>query len=280
MFSQYNHLTQQQENSWTFYEKGSSDWQIWERPNDCNMIHIWALGAGGGGSSGTVSCGLSAGGNGGASAGYVSLLIDMYIIPDIIYINVGTGGVGGAATTVANGVGNAGSNGGQTYVSMFPTTARNVALAITQAGGGAPGNSSCGNQPGGGVVIGSNYTTPNGIGNSYGGTGGLGWGSGSIGILSSMVGPGLSSNSSGLSATASTNFNQSVTTTVAGNTSFVKAKAFQFIGGSGGSSTALIMGNAGGNGNFGCGGGGGASSNLGGGAGGRGGGGMVIITAW
>lgn len=280
MFSQYNHLTQQQENSWTFYEKGSSDWQIWERPDDCNMIHIWALGAGGGGSSGTMGCGLSAGGNGGGSGGYVSLLIDAYIIPDIIYINVGTGGVGGAATTVANGVGNAGSNGGQTYVSMFPTTGQNIALAITQAGGGAPGNSSCSNQPGGGGVVGSNYTTPNGIGNSYGGTGGLGWGSGSIGILSTVVGPGLSSNNTGLSATASTNFNQSVTTTVAGNTSFVKAKAFQFIGGSGGSSTALIKGNDGGNGNFGCGGGGGASSNLGGGAGGRGGGGMVIITAW
>jgi hypothetical protein len=244
------------------------------------MIHIWALGAGGGGSSGTMGCGLSAGGNGGASGGYVSLLIDAYIIPDIIYINVGVGGTGGAATTISNGIGNAGSNGGRTYVSMYPSTSQNVALIITQAGGGAPGNSSCSNQPGGGVVVGSNYNTNQGIGTSYVGASGLGWGTTSLGIQSSIVCQGLSSNNTGLSATASTNFNQSVTTTVAGNTSFIKGKAFQFIGGSGGTSTALIKGNDGSNGNFGCGGGGGASSNLGGGAGGRGGGGMVIITAW
>jgi hypothetical protein len=59
-----------------FYTKGSTDWQVWQKPNNAKMVSILCIGGGGGGGSGQARAGSSTGrggGSGGSSAVSIGL---------------------------------------------------------------------------------------------------------------------------------------------------------------------------------------------------------------
>ena len=49
-----------------FYTKGSTDWQVWQKPNNAKMVSILCIGGGGGGGSGQARAGSSTGRGGGS----------------------------------------------------------------------------------------------------------------------------------------------------------------------------------------------------------------------
>ena len=44
-------------NNQVFYTKGSSDWQIWQKPSSAKMVSILIIGGGGGGGAGQAGTG-------------------------------------------------------------------------------------------------------------------------------------------------------------------------------------------------------------------------------
>ena len=114
----------------TYYAVQGTDtatgWQTWMKPAGCSWIYILMLAAGGGGgksSDGTLT--VAAGGGG--SGGHTRMLIPAFVVPDILYVRPGAGGLG--STTAAQG-----AAGVTSYVAMQPnTTAAN--LVVSQAAG-------------------------------------------------------------------------------------------------------------------------------------------------
>ena len=126
-----------------FYNTGgTSSWITWEKPTrGITMLEIICIGAGGGGRSGWIIDSISSGGNtrgggGGASGGFSRLLIAADNLPDVLYISVGKGGKGGAATLTAN-TATAGSSGTTSYVSIAPATDPIYVVCYANGGSGA-----------------------------------------------------------------------------------------------------------------------------------------------
>ena len=289
-----------------FYANGNS-WQVWNKPINAQFVRFLVLGGGAGGGGGRTSAvNTAAGGGGGGSSAIAIAKIPASFLPDTLYINVGLGGAGGAASTT-------GSAGNLSYVSMQPnTTAFNILLqsgsAAPTAGGG--GTSSVAGVGGTGstawtyasfvfgqlgmitTVAGQNGAnggsqTSNGVSITptlfiAGGAGGAGVSSGTAGSSHNggdIIGTGFLNTITGGIADS--------TTLIQGNAGWTNIDGVSsyepmfFTGGSGGGSanTSSRAGGRGGNGSFGCGGGGGGGAYSGtGGAGGNGGDGLVIIT--
>ena len=94
----------------------------WEKPTNASMMHIHMLGAGGGGGSGAKGAASAAGGGGSGSGGaYGSLIFPLWCLPDVLYINSGAGGIGGASSTIASN-GSAGLSGTRAVISLSPNT--------------------------------------------------------------------------------------------------------------------------------------------------------------
>ena len=119
---QFNDLTTQVPNVQTF-NGAASTWQTWNKQDDATMIHILCIGGGAGGGSGRLDSSATAryGGGGGGGGAVTSIFFPAFLIPDTLYVQVGLGGAGGAAQTVNATNGNAGSNGGTSYVSVYPS---------------------------------------------------------------------------------------------------------------------------------------------------------------
>ena len=289
----------------------NSAWEIWQKPNNIKFIYFYVIGsggAGGGGRTGGINTG--GGGGGGASSSISVGLFPAFMLPDLLYVQVGIGLNGAPANTGA-------SSGQLSYVSVAPnTTAINIVMQSgdTSAGGGGGGTTSLAGVGGtaGSVWTYANYplaemgmvTSVAGQNGSAGGgtasagvsvtpilpiTGGAG-GGGESSTASSFVGGNI--NGSGFFQTISGGTNNVNTSAVNGNSgfntiiptteSFMSLPLF-FTGGSGGGgcNTAGFTGGTGGNGSFGSGGGGGGASYNGtGGSGGRGGDGFILITCW
>ena len=99
----------------TFYKNstGSTSWQIWQKPNNSKFVYFYVLGGGGGGGAGfTAVSNTGGGGGGGGSSAISNGLFSACMLPDILYVQVGSGGVGGTA----NG---AGGSGEISYVSVY-----------------------------------------------------------------------------------------------------------------------------------------------------------------
>jgi hypothetical protein len=127
-----------QENISIFYADGLS-WQTWKKPRRCEYVWIMCIGGGGGGGSANVTGegGSAAGGTGGASGAVTRVLFNSSQIPDILYIQVGTGGLGGT------GSGN-GSPGNKSWVGVLPnTTSTNI--IVTSGTAAATNGTSDGN---------------------------------------------------------------------------------------------------------------------------------------
>jgi len=262
------------------------------------MVQIICIGAGGGGAPGRSgpSSGFVWGGSGGASGGITKLTIPAFIIPDIIYVQVGVGGRGGIGVASSNGT--IGTKGTDSVVSISATTTSTSVICIAP-GGNTPALSTDASS-GAGAITSTTYTNTNspfitsGI-YSFESTI-IGKKSGtdlSINALSSSVLTGGAAGGSSVtylggsvfsaSALLLTNLSASpIQDGTSGPNGYgILSPIFCGTGGAGGNgnnSTAGVFGGNGGNGFIGCGGGGGGGATTRGGNGGNGGDGIVFIT--
>lgn len=108
----------------------TNSFQSWTKPAGCSWIYIFCIAAGGGGGSDALA-GTRAGGGGGAG-GITSILMPAFMVPDILYVRPGVGGIGGS---IAGGI--TATAGETSYVSMFPnTTTSNLILSANGGGAG------------------------------------------------------------------------------------------------------------------------------------------------
>lgn len=261
------------------------------------MVHIFLCGSGGGGGGGMTGASLTArgGGGGGGSSSFYRTSIPAFLLPDILYIQVGLGGLGGAATF-------AGGAGVNSFVTVAPDSAAANIVAVANNvlnGGGGAGTAAVGGAAG---IISTNAGITQGslmaLGNFIisfgraGNAGGAQTGANGGGVTALFNGISSGGAGGGGTNTADTNFSGGGVTGAgiipsvpagtsaagAGNPGIYLKKPFCMTGGTGGG-TAGASGTAGrgGNGAPGSGGGGGGGGVTGG-AGGNGGNGLVIIT--
>lgn len=294
-----------------FYNTGSigittTSWVTWEKPKEIGAIVITCIGAGGGGRSGwCANSNTRSGGGGGGSGGFTRVIIPTMVLPDVLYVSVGSGGAGGVSITgAASTTGMAGSDGTSSYVSIAPSTAAIYTACYANGGGGANQLSSGGNTGGTAAVVATQANClMSGLGQFFalagqdGAAGGLGGGSLVTYPITGLLLSGGSSgggNQAGQVVTAPTQSSFRLIPTITGGAAAVNGVAgsdgisiFQPLmsigGGGGGGSTSTTAGGGtgarGGNGGLGSGGGGGggAPSGTGSGAGGKGGDGLVLI---
>ena len=290
---------------------GTTAWQTWTKPKNAKFIHILAIGAGGGGGAGWAALLNSGGGGGGGGAGaVVSGFYPANALPNTLYIQVGTGGLGGRTIRGENG-----NSGTATFVSISAGSAATERILVANPGtlGGGGSGSIAGFAGGGAGIVTDNTLGKLGVNSYYAGAGGSSGGNvtptpGSSITIGHIVtggagGGGLSVSSNGANGGNITG--AGIIPTISGSptiagfvadagsgysslpsiNSSIKIPMF-FTGGGGGganSSSSTGKGGDGGYGAFGCGGGGGGSSNAGNtthGAGGNGGHGLVMITSW
>lgn len=289
-----------------FLTKGSTDWQVWQKPANAKMVSIFCLGSGGGGGNGMNSTATTArrGGGGGGSGAFSHGTFAASQLPDVLYLQIAQGGNGGAGL----GGTNAGGAGALSYVCVQPnTTAINVLLAsgTAAATGGRSGQDSGAGGTGSTIWTG-NILNNLGLATAQAGTnGGAGAiSSSAVSITPSMIvcgGPSggntststafaggnivgsgflntISGGSSGAGSTAGGNGSDGYNPNIFSPS---KNAPVIFTAGSGGGASVSGQGGNGGAGAFGCGGAGGGAgfTNLSG-AGGRGGDGLIIITCW
>jgi hypothetical protein len=297
MNSGFSYLTQTQENKWVFYTAAgaANSWQVWDKPDGCNMIHIVVIGPGQGGGGGYQrAAGASGGGGGGGvAAGIATMMIPAYTIPDKLHIQVGRGGAGGANLA-------SGGTGTPCYITLVPSTTltANSLVSIVASQIGANSGSATGGAAGSAAItltssfgygkllqtvpfqVGQAGTTPS---TDFQQTGIVGGGAGGAFAAASTQVAGRSVTSSYKQPSAVTySVGQAVGISgSAGAGPNLISPQPQFFGGAGGAAITTTNTVNGGNGGIGCG-GGGAGVNLTGGSstGGRGGDGLVIITCW
>ena len=111
------------------FSSTTATWQTWRKPRGINWVYM--IGVGGGSSGGTgVNTGTSSGGGCPGNSGAQSVvMMPAILLPDVLYIQPGLGGVGlstSGALPVA---------GTTTYVSIEPSTTINGNSTILYAGG-------------------------------------------------------------------------------------------------------------------------------------------------
>lgn len=263
----------------------TTSWATWTNPkNQFSNALILAAGAGGGGGANSNEAGNGSwGAGGGAAGGFAHLYCPLALMPDYLYIQVGTGGAGGFASN--------GTAGSVTYISLNPT-ALPANLVVTCAGGQGGLYLSSAQSGGGGVSFGNTfgiyqgYTGGNGAGgstvinvppgSSLPTTGSPIYGGGAVGYLGG-------GDSSGMISVSSLYPSYTLPNGYSGNglNGFVLLKPFTVFGGTGGARGYTSTHFNGGRGIMGSGGGGAGKSAVGnGGTGGRGGDGFVIIICY
>jgi hypothetical protein len=297
--------------------QSSTSYQQWIKPRGTSMSYFFLVGGGGGGGGGhQKASGTNGGGGGGGGSACISrLLIPSFLLPDTLYVKVGAGGLGGAASS-------AGAAGVPSIVATSPQSlpqglvspsALIVSDSDTVAGGGggggtlgAAGAAGTAGSPSG--IIPPSFTgLYSAIAGQVGVAGGAQTGAVGTSITAWSIRP-VSSGAGGAGCNT-TNFNggsilpvsdfnfpkinfSSVVGAIAtggtgGNATLIHGGAgVNFIdapfiqsGGAGGGSFANGTAGDGGKGGIGCGGGGGGAGQTAG-RGGNGGNGMVAIFSW
>lgn len=277
-------------------------WTPWLKPRGKSMLHAICIGGGGGGGGGfSGGSGTNRGGGGsGGSSGITRVTIPLILLPDILYIQVGAGGVG-------IGVGGTAGAGILSWISIYPHFENTNILAVsgaTPASGGANGTSGASGTFGSGGVIASIATMPLALMGQFnfsvgkdGVTGGAPGVAGTnldffsptttFGTMSGTGGAGVSSTdlAGGAFNTLANSLLRSYSPDAApagsndGSGGPMIWKPFFSFGGMGGGSSNTGPGGNGGNGAYGSGGGGGGGGTTGG-KGGDGGPGLVMMIAW
>jgi len=288
----------------------SQGWQSWSKPRGVTQSYMLAIAGGGGGGGGftRATANNGGGGGGGACSGISRLIIPSFFLPDVLYLQVGQGGIG------ASGTGVAGAAGTNSFISLgHSSTAPNVLLAsgVNAPGGGGAGTGAAAGTAGSIPTVAAT-TTAHQYGHWFGIVGLIGIAGGFTATTGQVGNPVTAWGAIPLTAgaggggigTSNTEFaGGAVTTTNAvdfGNTSFSAAgtiaaggagtggngssgffswQPFFMTGGAGGGTNNTATAGAGGNGGAGCGGGGGGSG-ITGGRGGNGGNGVVLIISW
>lgn len=297
-----------------------TQWQDWIKPRGITMVSMLLIGGGGGGGGGFTAASTNArgGGAGGASSSIAFHIFPAFVLPDILKVTVGLGGVGGsgsgvngtagtnsyvatgvgltAGSTIPNviaesnnaapGGGNAGANSGNATggsVPTIPTKARQGWAQVVSLSTFTVGivGATGGSPTAAGTAVGSCWQTiPTCPGSGGGGvtSSGTGFAGGAISLLNAM------DYADGSYVPASAYLaggvaGSGVAVGGQGNSGVQNYKPFVMLGGTGGGSADGQAGGRGGNGGIGCGGGGGGGGTTGG-AGGNGGNGIVIISCW
>jgi hypothetical protein len=265
-------------------------WQPYEIPRNHSMVFMVAMGGSGYGGNGFSAAAGNArgGGGGGGSGGIARFLCPRILLPDVVYILVGRGGVnatstGGADTSIAvlpntteagassilsGRTGGNGSNGTGAAVGAAGGAAGSLAVAFNSLGLVMPGIGA--NGAAGGAVAGAVGTSVAWGGGGLSFSGGAGGGGTTSADFAggNITGAGLFPTVNG-GAAGSNNGGDGVTIW----------KPWMFSGGAGGGASNTGNGGNGGNGGPGCGGGGGGGGVVGG-TGGNGGSGFALIVSW
>ena len=278
------------------------NWATWTKPRGINWVEFFVWGGGGAGGAGAVGAsGSAAGGGGGGSAVQMHVVYPAWALPDLLYISVGEGGLGGSG---------AGGNGIPSWIGLYPSSTWPQWILANCAGGGGGGAASAGTggaAGGGGGATGIAQQCMLGLcipgymgstSNNLGGQAGIVGSSGSASALTLPTTGLLVTGGSGGGGYATGNGGGMNTpgypfpggTIASGGQSYQNngsngfqaiPKLLYFYGGMGGGAGTVNGGN-GGNGSYGCGGGGGGGAFTGfaAGNGGNGGPGLVIATSW
>jgi hypothetical protein len=263
----------QQDNVKIFYaEGGTNDWQTWTRPRNCKFVWMMCIGGGANGNAGSIS----GGGLGGAGAAITKAIFPANVLPDILFIQPGVGGVSGI------------QNAARSFVSITPSSATIMNLVCTS--GTAAANGTTGETVATVAVAGllslGNFTSI--VGASGVSSGGVLYlpfqstlvnGAAPGGNTTTSVGPSV--NAVDLGTFITPNIPGGAGTVGGnGNDGIFSWKPFYSLGGSGGGGSTTGAGGNGGNGTYGSGGGGGGMGTTVGGNAGKGGDGLVIIATF
>jgi hypothetical protein len=144
----FTHIPNNKNNVQVFTNPGT--WETWIKPRGAKVVNILCVGAGGGGGSGNAggdgNNDARWGGGGGASGGITRATFIASALPDILYVQTGLGGDGGLGVTGSSGggnmtIGNVGSLGGSSFVSIYPTSSALFLVCAATGGNGGPVNS-------------------------------------------------------------------------------------------------------------------------------------------
>lgn len=288
-------------NNQVFYCKGNTDYQIWNKPANCKFVNIFCLGSGSGGGGGTPGTATTArkGGGGGGSGGYSIGFFAASQLPDILFVQVGIGGNGGAGATN-------GGSGALSYVSVQPNTTTINVLMQSGLAAATPGQGT-GNGGTGSTQWTGNILNNLGLVTSYAGVNGT---SGAISFpgadvtITTIVSGGASGGNTSTAAAfvggsiLGSGFINTIqggalgsgsTTGGTGSDGYIanlignsaNRQPMFFTGGAGGGASVSGQGGQGGAGAYGSGGGGGGAGFTAlAGSGGKGGDGLIIITCY
>jgi hypothetical protein len=244
----------------------------WVKPQGCSFVYFTLFGAGGNGAGGSSTVG----GGGGASGAYAIFLCPAFLIPDVLRVSVGRGGVG---NTTAN----------RTRVLYQLKDGSGYELLFAASGANATGTTG-GSNPSG---MGQNYFTAMGFLAFNTGQGGANAGASIIQVsflTSAGAGGGATLGTDGGSVTPLFNYpviaggSGSATPTDGKDGISILSNLLLACGGAGGGAAQNLptaIGANGGDGGFGSGGGGGGRGSAAGNSqGGRGGDGLVVIISW
>ena len=282
-----SHIPNSQQDIQIFYANGTA-WQTWRKPRKCSYVWIMCIGGGSGGGGGQGPFD-TVGGNGGGSGAVARALINSQQLPDILYVQVGRGGAGGANLTN-------GSAGTRSWVSLLPVTsiiAQNIVLG-SGGGVGAGGTTGTGLASAGESAITTSSASFATLSNFISTAGrpstafdGFSDWLPNNPLTSSIVCPGAGANLGGtygsILATSISPLIPAGANGVGGNggNGITSWKPFYSLGGAGGGNATSGNGGNGGNGGIGSGGGGGGSATGGTpGKGGDGGDGLVVIISF
>ena len=280
-------------------------WHTWTKPKGADMAFILCIGGGASGGGGLTAAAGSArgGGGGGGASGITRIFLPVLFLPDILYVQVGSGGASVGAGTLGN-------PGAISYVSLIQST-NSSATIITSgnaaAAGGAAGTSAGSNAGGNGgtafsnanayhvmfgiftAIAGQNGSASGAISGANGAAGvAITWANASTCLCGGSGGGTVGTNNTDFAGGAINGIanlfptiNGGVAAQGAGNNGSEFEKPLRCGGGSGGGTggAAGLVGGRGGDGALGCGGGGGGGGTTGG-SSGRGGDGYVAIISW
>jgi hypothetical protein len=264
----------------------AAGWKAWNKPRGRSYLEIICIGGGGGGAGGSPT--NSVGGGGGGSGGISRYLYPLQVIPDVLYVNAGSGGTGGASD-------NNGTTGNVSAVSLYADSIGSANTKVAAANGGFPGTAIGAGGNGGSIATNASAvfscwaitTYIAGVNGTAGGSAAAGadLAIGTASMILSGTGGGATGFAGGnITAVSNTPFATSNGGAInsIGNPGFIYRQFGMSVcyGGTGGGGGATT----GGAGGYGCvpgaGGGGGGQGGTTGGRGGDGGPGLVIMISW
>jgi len=113
----------------------NSGYQTWRKPRGVKNIYILGVGGGSSGAVGANTAASNAGGSGGGASAQTSIWIPAFFVPDVLYVQCGSGGR--HPDTLVSGQTQQG--GGPSYVLLEPSTTITPNMTVLLANGGVSG---------------------------------------------------------------------------------------------------------------------------------------------